>query len=364
MASRPHRRRPLAVGASLGLACGLIFGPWSVLPDTAETGSKLAPQADLTRAPEPSADRLKRQRWLRIVQPRLARADRDARQAADRTVEALASFISQRQAGSRAMAEAVFSLRGKWALVKSKAPGFIGGDEQAHLRYLTQQFSGHLFSDTEIRETIESAVAAYLAELQAIENRLLVDIRADMADIPLDALPACASEAIFEQSFANMAGQMHPAVAQELGVDALREASGFLAGEIAISVLSAATARLSVSSGLLAAGAGTSWATFGLSLVAALVADQAVCWVIDETRDPVGELDMRIRAGLGHLFRAVVEGDPDQPGLRGQLSAYDQARAQVRREALRQLILGKSADLESVGVEPQTLAAAETGGQP
>ncbi len=279
--------------------------------------------------------------WRTKIAPELDTADDCTAQAIDASVASFVYFMNERRRGSRAFAERMLSLRGKWVLVRSKMPGFLGGDEQAHLRYLNQQFSKLLFSDADLQKAIEAAVVAYLSELQAAENDLLVKVRADVADIPLDAMPAARSDEIFRNEFDRVARQITPTVARELGVDALREASSFVAGEVATTILTSLATRLGASSGLMLAGAGSSWATFGLSIVAAIVIDQAIGLVMDEVHDPIGQLDARIDLLLTNLCRLVISGDGELPGMRPQLTQFDRARSQVRRQALRQLILGE-----------------------
>jgi hypothetical protein len=287
--------------------------------------------------------RKKREVWAERVEPALAAADARTARAIDQSVRAVLDFLAERQAGTRAFAETMLSLRSKWALVKSKAPAFAGGDDQAHIRFLNDKFSELVFSDAEFRSALESAVTAYLGSVQAAENELLVTVRADMADIPLEALPAARSEQLFRNEFETLARQISPAVARELGVDVVREMSSFVASEIATTVLTNLAARLGVSSGLMVAGVSTSWATFGLSIVAAIVVDQVVCWIADEVRDPAGELEGRMNRLLADIGRLVIEGDGYSPGLRAQLNAFDRARSYVRRTALERLILGQDA---------------------
>ncbi len=324
--------------------------------------NNLKQQRDTPRPPQPQAVEpddaaLARQRlelWQTKIEPELDAAEAQTQVAIEESATALALFLIESREGSRPFAEAMLSLRGKWNLLKSKTPGFLGGDNQAHLRYLNERFSTLVFSDAELKSAIESAIVSYLGRLQAAENELLVSVRADMADIPLEVLPAARSDEVFRSEFNRIARQLAPMVAQELGVDALREVSSLVAGEIATTVLANLATRLGMSSGLMLAGVGTSWATFGLSIVAAIVIDQVICMVVDEVRDPVGDMTARINRLLGDLSQLIIEGDDEHPGLSPQLASFDDARARIRREALRRLILGE--DRPSM---PQTRPSSE-----
>ena len=317
--------------------CAVVLAGWRLMPPRGE-GS--GPAAGSRRDREDVLHK-KREVWAERVEPALAAADARTARAIDGSARAVQDFLAERQAGTRAFAEAMLSLRSKWALVRSKAPSFAGGDDQAHIRFLNQKFSELVFSDAEFRSALESAVTAYLGSVQAAENELLVTVRADMADIPLEALPAARSEQLFRSEFENLTRQIAPAVARELGVDVVREMSSLVASEIATAVLTNLATRLGVSSGLLAAGVSASWTTFGLSIVAAIVVDQVICWAVSEVRDPAGELEGRMNRLLADIGRLIIEGDGYSPGLRAQLNAFDRARSHVRRIALERLILGQ-----------------------
>lgn len=284
-----------------------------------------------------------RRRWSEQIEPRMAAADMACDRALRKNIGWVRTFLLERRKGSRAFAEDMLSMRGKWALVKTHLPNSVGGCEDAQLRYLADRFACRVVSDEELKAVLEAAVAAYVAEVQAIENELLVGVRADVADLPLGSMPAGATAEIVREEYERLVQVIAPEVTGDLGMDAARELASLVGGDVAAgiagSVLGTVATRLGVSSGVLAAGAGTSWATLGLSIVAAVIADQIIDFVIDQVHDPAGKLAARVDEMLANVSRLIAEGDADRPGLRAQLTAFDKARSAIRREALHRLVL-------------------------
>ena len=273
----------------------------------------------------------------------MAAADAACDRALRKNVGLVRTFLLERRKGSRAFAEDMLSMRGKWALVKTHLPAMVGGREDAELRYLADRFACRVVSDEELKAVLEAAVASYVAQVQAIENELLVGVRADVADLPLASVPADATAEIVRAEYERLVRVIAPAVATDLGVDAARELASLVAGDVAAgiagSVLGTVATRLGISSGLLAAGAGASWATLGLSIVAAVIADQVIDFAIDLVHDPTGKLTDRVDEMLANVGRLIAEGDGERPGLRAELTTFDKARSAIRRAALRRLVL-------------------------
>src|SRR5690348_13176869 len=111
------------------------------------------------------------------AKPKLAEADRRSAWACERRLNELAKFFDEHRKGCRPFAESVLSLRGKWKLVTSS---ILMDDERA--RFLSTEFSRHVFTPKDLRTVQQSTVEGCLNELDAIEGQLLVDIRADLAD--------------------------------------------------------------------------------------------------------------------------------------------------------------------------------------
>ena len=319
-----------------------------------------------------------RQRAWQTIQPRLDASDRSAQTQIDRSLAIVNEFFAERSQNSRAFGEEVLALRGKWQFIHSRLPY---ADKDAHYKFLAQRFEKTIFSPEELRAVIEEAVTAHLAGVEGIENRLLVDIRADLADdASIQALPTIRSDASLQEDFRQLATQVARQVSNDLGVDVLRETGALVtftvAEVIARRVAVAVAARLGMSAGILSAGAGSSVATLGMGLVACIAVDLGVDWFMRLAGyDPPGQVAQKVQATLEHVRELVVEGDREAVdayaalresarqdtdpavrlaaeravrnidrkglvrGLRAELQGLDQARAEIRRETLRLLIL-------------------------
>lgn len=321
---------------------------------------------------------LRRRAWDKIA-PRLDEADRASEAAVAEKLNDLDGFFRARRAGVPAFAADVLSLSGKWRYVKSKMPT---ADDDAHLKYLNERFEQYVFPTAELRQSLESVVGGYLSRLAGLESQLLVDVRADLSDSAF-AVPGAPqlvpSEAAWRADFARMIDSVAADVARDVGVGAsLTTASlvgGEVAAQIAVRVATAVATRLGVSAGVLSAGAASSWATFGIGLVAAVVVDYALEKAVKAAGyDPVERIAARVNAILDQVQSMLVNGDPDAVatyaklstlarddpdatvrdecrraaaaieqggglGLRRELLDLHRLRAAVRREALRRLIL-------------------------
>lgn len=334
-----------------GVLCGIaIVAAYRLLtPGSAPSQPPAsAPTAQRPTDAELSALRLKverQQRWQAKIQPRLKVADEACRDSIAKSIHVLTAFLEERKVGARPLAETMLTFGSKWKLVVSHLPSWLGGDGNAHRALLEQKFSEHIFTSDQMKQAVEAAVKTYLNHVQAIENELLVEIRADLADLPMEAIPEANSDAAFAKRFSKLVEDVTPQVAESLGMDVARELGTWVASEvaarIAVRVLTAVATRLGVSAGILTAGASASWATFGLSVLAAIVIDQAVGWIINWATDPVGKLETRIKEMLDETSKLVIDGEGETRGLRHELERLDQVRQRVRADAVRRIVLGE-----------------------
>ncbi len=320
-------------------------------------------------------DPVRAEAWRKVT-PRLEQVDEETKEESLRSAEQVAEFFAERRLGARAFAADVLGLSGKWAFLK----GYF--DSTSHQQYLEECFERNLFRSDELKTVIESAVARYVSELQGRENQLLVDIQADLRDGDMsapDRLPALNSEAEFRRQYDAMLERVLPIVSQDIGMTVTREVVAFVGSEIAAHVLMdlgvSLAARLGVSGGILGAGAYSGVATFGVGLVAGLLVDMALDWVIRQAGyDPEGEVAAKVEQSLHQLESMILDGDKaahkeyddarwnewwswstedreaarskaeaiesgGSLGLRHQLQRLNELRSRLREAALRGLIL-------------------------
>jgi hypothetical protein len=219
-------------------------------------------------------------------------------------------FFAERKLRAGDFAADVLSLSGKWEYVK----GSLGAGD--HRKYLEESFSRHVFRPEELKAAVESAVGRYLSESEGREARLLLEIRADLADGELAApeyLPALASESEFREQFDAVLQAVIPVVAADLGADVAKELASMLAMQIAGRIVSEIGATLAtelgLSGGILGTGATSGTVTVGFSLAAAVLVDQATGWAARQAGyDPEGEVAARVVAALSDLERKILDG--------------------------------------------------------
>lgn len=321
---------------------------------------------------------LRRKAWDQI-QPRLDAADAASRAAVDEQLAGIDDFFRVTDAGVKPFSEAVLSLRGKWEYAKSKLPT---AEDDQHLRFLSGKFEEYIFKFDDLKVLIERAIGGYVSRVQGIEGGLLVDVRADLSEGELAAagLPKfLASDAAFRAAFQQALETAAAGVASDFRTGVSREVVSFVAGEIAAQIAvrtaAAVAARLGVSAGVLGTGAASSWGTFGLGLVAAVVVDVAISKVAKWAGyDPVARVSEKVQATLAQVRSLLVDGNPDARaafeelrkmetddadatvrdesrkaadsiersgnlGLRSQMLQLHEERARLRRAALQRLVL-------------------------
>jgi hypothetical protein len=378
----------------LGVAVGLVLAftlrskvqpTPMVLPDK-EAGIIVGAAEQPVVADPPIVKRIDaaavRAKAMSVAESKLAVAEKEFAEAAanlaSKHLAAIDQFFDERKAGIRPFAESILSLGGKWKFVKGQV---WKEDEQKHAEFLRAEFEKHVFSPTELSEVVKQVVAGYLAELQGLENEFLVKMRADLGESDPDVaavIPALASQEAFNKDFAKLAATAMTLVAKDLESDVAREIASFIAGEIAaklgLKVLAGIGAKLGVSGGILATGAASSLATFGVGLLAAILADLAIDKLLQAAgHDPVTKTAERVEQSLTGIRDSIQDGipearqdwkelsdlalgDPDRAvreaaakaaesiarsgnlGLRRELLHLHELRAAARREAIKTLI--------------------------
>ncbi len=258
----------------------------------------------------PHYDPVRYTAWTK-VQPRLKRTGEETKKEAETSTEQVKTFFAERKQNARNFATEVLSWSGKWAYVTGY---FYQG---SHEQFLVESFQRNLFDSSELEALIEGVVSRYVSETQGRENQLLVAIRADLQGSELagpDYLPALANELEFRRAYDAMLAEVYPVLMKDLGVTVTREIVSFVGSEIAAQVVIeigvALAADLGISGGILGTGAYAGTMTFGVGLVAGILVDMTLDFVIRQAGyDPEGEIAAKVVATLDHLERVILEGD-------------------------------------------------------
>jgi hypothetical protein len=255
----------------------------------------------------------------------LQKAEADSLERIAVALQALEALFAQARERTPRFAEEVLSLQGKWSWISGRQEDFV-----------RRAFEQHLFTPDQLAQAVEQVVQAYLADLNRIDNEMLVQLREDLADLPEAAWPGGLNPGRLREGFdaavRQTVQQGQTQVRAELGVD--------LARLIASEVLATLAVRMTVSGGVVGAGAGTSWATLGVGLVVGLILDQILSLAWNWIVEPEAKLAGMVRERLNELQGRLVNGNGSAPGLRDRLEQLARDRDAVRRQAVLDMVPG------------------------
>lgn len=267
----------------------------------------------------------------RRIQPTLQWADQQAKSELTRHLKSVDEFFAKAKAGARPFAEDALSFSSKWRLAADYVP-FTDGNRNRS--YMSNSFRRHILKPNELAYAIEKCLRGYQQSLKSIENKMLVKMRADVADLPPIALPEFSSNTSLMRSYQDAVQQSIVAAERQATAGIGTEVASVVAGEVLASV----AMRLGVSSGIVTAGAASGPVTFGVGVVAGLIVDQMVSWVWNWWADPTGDIARKIQYELSRVHRLTVTGDSRHKGLRGQMEDITRERSRVRRIAVSSLL--------------------------
>jgi hypothetical protein len=309
---RPHRLLILSIAA---VAASVAATAW--LPP------KIRPPGDAVRAgpgrPAPAdAATLARTRLL----ARLDAADAEVQRALAARLDALAARFAEQRRQLPALAGRLLGLPAQWRYLADRLPIGSRGRLAAFLR---EELRGTLLDPSCVRALVAGTIAGYRRDEHAIEDRLLVQLRLDLPDLPTATADITADDPA--APIARDAAAPGASIVESLRVELGHEAAALAAGE----VLAGATLRCAARAGLCAAGRAGVAASLGVGLAAGLLAERALATAWGDPRD---ELARRLGKTMDALERELIEGHARSPGLRPRLGREQRGRAAQRRSTL------------------------------
>lgn len=277
-----------------GIAClalsASILHESAVAPASPQAPPPIAPAAP---EPPPTRDRLlaavleSQSNADARLQARLAEA---VRRACD-TVEAC---VAERKKAVPAFTDECFGLGATWKL--------LWASEGEGRELVTRLFEKHVLDPAWMERLFARVADDFAAEARAAQDEYLLEIAADVDDVSVDATGAPEIDATAVRR-----------LAETLRADVRACAGVQVAASVVTEVVLAGVARFLIARGVLAAGAATSWCTFGIGLVVGIVVDYFICLHYEH------EAGEEIAAGLDDLARRIVDGKDGEPGLRRAL---------------------------------------------
>jgi hypothetical protein len=273
----------------------------------------------------------------------VAATDQKAAKALENRVKGVRDVFRRGAGGAGRFAEEALSWKGKWVLVKEKVGA---GNDGEHARFLADLFAEHVLKSDDLKAALEAAVQGYLKDLDAIENELLVQLRADLDDGEMGRTgkPAfLATQEAFAKEYRRLAEEVRKALEVNLKMAVGKEVVSFVAMDVATQIVlrigQVAAAELGVETAILGSGAASGLVTIGIGLVVGLIVDQVVAWLLKQAGyDPEAAIADKVRAGLGQLESHLVDGGSGKSGLVRELAKLRDARSKVRHAVLEKLV--------------------------
>ena len=166
--------------------------------------------------------------------PLLDATDRRARDAIEAQLSTIERFFSEAEAGAPRFAAEVLGFAGQWRLVADSLPPGGGG---RHHVFLREAFDRCIFPEERLRAEIRAAVDGYLLAERDLEDRLLVDLRHDLADLPGEGTGGTLDRDAIRAAIGRALGEASAHAAAKLRADVTRELAVMAIGELASQVL-------------------------------------------------------------------------------------------------------------------------------
>jgi hypothetical protein len=155
-----------------------------------------------------------------------------------------------------------------WDAARALLADALGGGH-AHPDFVRQAFAELVFAPGDLEARLGAATDGYLDAVQAAEDALLAELRADITDLPTSLPLAVPDRPALRESLDRAVAAAAADARRGMADDVARELLAVVAGE----VLARATLRL---------GAGaTSFTTLGAGLLAAVAVDRAIALAWD-----------------------------------------------------------------------------------
>ncbi len=186
----------------------------------------------------------------------------------------------------------VFSLSGKWKAVTR--------GRESYERYVRKIFEEKVFSARDFDQILEQIRSDYVYGIAAAENRLLValydDIRPSRPEL---------SFAEFRSEYGTLAASIAPHVLRDLGMNLI----SFAGSDAAAVLLVAALSSAGILGTSVAAGTAGGPVTFGISLVAGLIAGIVLDAVVGDLYEDAARMEVRRHVNV--LRNRMIDGVHD-----------------------------------------------------
>ncbi|MGL4593739.1 MAG: hypothetical protein ACRCUY_03305 [Thermoguttaceae bacterium] len=287
------------------------------------------------------------------VRPYVRQADERSHDAVDESLAELQAFFEQAKANVPPFVDVAVGWGSKWRLIADYVvpkggavinptigPSVRIGQEFRHEKYIRTKFNEMIFSDQQLAKVVEDTIANFFKRLESIDNKMLVDIRADLPDLAVGSALQTLDERHLMETYRETIEKVQRQSTNKIGGEIGAEIASFIAGEVLASI----AVRLAVSGGILGTGAASSWATLGIGVVVGIIVDYIVAKVWDWYADPKGTLVTEMVSSINGIQTLLIDGasatDSAEAvvGLRERLTSYAMERQKLRETTIHQLL--------------------------
>lgn len=234
-----------------------------------------------------------------IANGHLNKAEKVTESIVGKEFSELNAFFTTAKKNIPAFVDEALGYYSKWIIITDSIPFTSGG---THEKFIRQIFNEKVFKANELEKEVQATVKSCLDQISSVENRMLVDLRADIPDIPKEYFIQHLNEKLFQDKVDKIVVLASVASTADIGPTIAINLASFIAGE----ALAMVAIQLGVSSGILTAGAASSWLTFGIGAVVGLIVDQMVGWIWNWWADPKGDLKQKLESKLEEIFLLVT----------------------------------------------------------
>ncbi len=283
-------------------------------------------------SPEVSVNSAAAAHDARSVASILAAEDRRDQLAMQNSVAMInAIFIAAEQQGARRFADNISGMDAQANYVEDKMPWSDGKNLKD---LVAHEFKKHVISPQLIHQQLAAAIAYYLQQRQANFNCALVQMATDIAATN-PASPQVQSEnaatlrALLQS---HMAKVTNAAANENLKTLLIKQLGINIGASTLIGLAGSAAVSLGIGAGADGVGAAAAPETFGISLVAGVVAWYVGGKIYDAVEDPQGKIVAKVDKALEVYRRQLIDGAGGRPGFAGLLQESQQSW-QHRRDA-------------------------------
>lgn len=262
-----------------------------------------------------------------FARPHLDTADARIEKSLDDQIEKLRLFFEKSKRNVPTFVNDSLGWNSKYHMTRDLVPFSSGG---RHATYIRNSFNANVFRAHDLEQEISQAVSAFIADMESIESKMLVDVQVDIDDLPLlNQLQSNHEDKIrahFDEAMKNGIAASHGDVRTMIGTEFASQVTAFILRKV--------IASLCVSGAVLGVGSAGAPGTFGATLVAGLVIDVVISSIWDWVSNPRGELAAKVNQQIDQISHVIRIGDGSTPGLKGQLCDIAKARSELRKKVL------------------------------